>query len=87
MATVTTDKVLPLASPIGGQERSGLIRSKSGPFALGLDFAVIPAPFLEVSMFGGGFHCSTVAIHREGDVEVYFDETDPRLRDKAARSG
>jgi hypothetical protein len=98
MATVTTDKVLPLASPIGGQERSGLVRSRSGPFALGPDticveafavaymeqlsglgFEVIPAPFREVSMFGGGFHCSTVEIHREGDMEVYFDEADPRL--------
>jgi hypothetical protein len=45
----------------------------------GLGFEVIPVPCLEVSMFGGGLHYSTVDIHREGDMEDYFGEADPRV--------
>jgi glycine amidinotransferase len=43
----------------------------------GLGFDVIPVPFLEVSMFGGGLHCSTVDITREGDMEDYFPKQIP----------
>jgi glycine amidinotransferase len=28
-------------------------------------------------MFGGGLHCSTVDIHREGDMEDYFPKQIP----------
>ena len=49
------------------------------PQLSGPGFEVIPVPFLEVSMSGGGFHYSTVDIHREGDMEDYFDEADPRF--------
>lgn len=43
----------------------------------GLGFDVIPVPFLDVSMFGGGLHCSTVDITREGDMEDYFPKQIP----------
>jgi glycine amidinotransferase len=33
---------------------------------------VIPVDFFEVSPFGGGLHCSTVDVTREGDCEDYF---------------
>jgi hypothetical protein len=51
-----------------------VLPQRSGP-----GFEVIPVPFPEVSMFGGGFRYSTVDIHREGDMEDYFGEADPRL--------
>jgi glycine amidinotransferase len=37
---------------------------------LGLE--VVPVDFIEVSPFGGGLHCATVDIFREGDCEDYF---------------
>jgi glycine amidinotransferase len=37
-----------------------------------LGFNVIPVDFHEVSPFGGGLHCATVEIFREGDCEDYF---------------
>jgi len=33
---------------------------------------VVPVPFYEVSPFGGGLHCSTADVHREGTLEDYF---------------
>lgn len=38
----------------------------------GLGLEVIPVDFFEVSPFGGGLHCATVEIYREGDCEDYF---------------
>lgn len=35
-------------------------------------FEVIPVPFFEVSPFGGGLHCSTADVYREGTLEDYF---------------
>lgn len=35
-------------------------------------FEVIPVPFYEVSPFGGGLHCGTADVYREGDLEDYF---------------
>jgi glycine amidinotransferase len=35
-------------------------------------FEVIPIPFFEVSPFGGGLHCATADVYREGDLEDYF---------------
>lgn len=35
-------------------------------------FEVIPVPFYEVSPFGGGLHCATADVHREGTCEDYF---------------
>jgi len=35
-------------------------------------FEVIPVPFYEVSPFGGGLHCSTADVYREGTLEDYF---------------
>jgi N-dimethylarginine dimethylaminohydrolase len=37
-----------------------------------LGFDVIPVDFHEVSPFGGGLHCATVEIFREGECEDYF---------------
>jgi glycine amidinotransferase len=38
----------------------------------GLGFEVVPVDYFEVSPFGGGLHCSTVDIYRQGDCEDYF---------------
>jgi glycine amidinotransferase len=35
-------------------------------------FEVIPVPFFEVSPFGGGLHCATADVYREGTLEDYF---------------
>jgi len=35
-------------------------------------FEVIPVPFYEVSPFGGGLHCATADVYREGKIEDYF---------------
>jgi glycine amidinotransferase len=35
-------------------------------------FDVVPVPFYEVSPFGGGLHCSTADVYREGTCEDYF---------------
>jgi glycine amidinotransferase len=40
--------------------------------ALGLD--VIPVEFRDVAVFGGGLHCGTLDIYREGDCEDYLPE-------------
>jgi glycine amidinotransferase len=37
-----------------------------------LGFEVIPVDFLDVSPFGGGLHCATLDIYREGDCKDYF---------------
>ena len=36
------------------------------------DIEVVPVPFYEVSPFGGGLHCSTADVYREGKLEDYF---------------
>ncbi len=36
----------------------------------GLD--VVPVPFYEVSPVGGGLHCATADVYREGPLEDYF---------------
>ncbi len=35
-------------------------------------FEVITVPFFEVSPFGGGLHCATADVYREGTLEDYF---------------
>jgi len=35
-------------------------------------FEVVPVPFYNVSPFGGGLHCCTADVYREGDCEDYF---------------
>jgi glycine amidinotransferase len=37
-------------------------------------FEVVPVPFYEVSAFGGGLHCCTADVYREGTCEDYFPE-------------
>lgn len=42
-----------------------------------LGFEVIPVPFWEVAPFGGGLHCATVDVNREGKLEDYFPKQIP----------
>ena len=37
-----------------------------------LGFEVIPVPFWAVGPFGGGLHCATADVYRDGDMEDYF---------------
>lgn len=37
-----------------------------------LGFEVVPVPFWDVAPFGGGLHCATVDVYREGTLEDYF---------------
>jgi glycine amidinotransferase len=37
-----------------------------------LGFEVVPVPFWEVAAFGGGLHCATADVYREGRLEDYF---------------
>jgi glycine amidinotransferase len=37
-----------------------------------LGFEVVPVPFDAVSAFGGGLHCATADVFREGTCEDYF---------------
>jgi glycine amidinotransferase len=37
---------------------------------------VIPCPFDRVYPFGGGFHCCTLDVHREGTLQSYFPNLD-----------
>jgi glycine amidinotransferase len=42
-----------------------------------LGFEVVPVPFWEVAAFGGGLHCATADVYREGEMEDYFPEQIP----------
>ena len=37
-----------------------------------LGFEVVPVPFWDVAAFGGGLHCATADVYREGKCEDYF---------------
>ena len=37
-----------------------------------LGFEVIPIPFWDVAAFGGGLHCATADVYREGTKQDYF---------------
>jgi glycine amidinotransferase len=37
-----------------------------------LGFEVVPVPFWDVAPFGGGLHCATCDVTREGSCEDYF---------------
>jgi glycine amidinotransferase len=37
-----------------------------------LGFEVIPVPFYDVNAFGGGLHCATADVYREGNLQDYF---------------
>lgn len=39
-----------------------------------LGFEVLPVPFRDVYSFGGGLHCSTADVYREGTCEDYFPQ-------------
>jgi len=45
----------------------------------GLGFDVVPVPFRDVGPFGGGLHCSTVDIERDGGMEDYFPRRSGRF--------
>jgi glycine amidinotransferase len=38
----------------------------------GLGFEVVPIPFRDAYAFGGGLHCATADVHRDGTCEDYF---------------
>jgi glycine amidinotransferase len=42
-----------------------------------LGFNVIPVPYDKVNPFGGGLHCTTLDIYREGKMEDYFPKQIP----------
>jgi len=42
-----------------------------------LGFNVIPIPYEKVNAFGGGLHCTTLDIYREGRMEDYFPKQLP----------
>ncbi|MEJ5357072.1 MAG: hypothetical protein WHT06_00235 [Desulfobacterales bacterium] len=42
-----------------------------------LGFEVIPVPFWDVAAFGGGLHCATADVYREGTLEDYFPRQIP----------
>jgi glycine amidinotransferase len=42
-----------------------------------LGFDVIPVPFWDVAAFGGGLHCATADVYREGTLEDYFPKQVP----------
>jgi len=42
-----------------------------------LGFEVIPVPFWDVSPFGGGLHCATADVYREGTYQDYFPKQIP----------
>ncbi len=42
-----------------------------------LSFEVIPVPFADVFAFGGGLHCGTADVYREGTCEDYFPKQIP----------
>jgi glycine amidinotransferase len=51
------------------------VEASEGPQMEQLDslgFDVIPIPFWDVAPFGGGLHCATADVYREGTREDYF---------------
>jgi glycine amidinotransferase len=42
-----------------------------------LGFEVVPVPYEQVVPFGGSLHCTTVDVHREGELEDYFPKQIP----------
>ena len=42
-----------------------------------LGFEVIPVPLYDVAAFGGGLHCATADVYREGTLEDYFPKQIP----------
>jgi len=59
--------------------RTAIVEAAEAPMmellrSLGCD--VIPCPFDRVYPFGGGFHCCTADIHREGALQSYFPSLD-----------
>jgi glycine amidinotransferase len=42
-----------------------------------LGFEVIPVPLYDVAAFGGGLHCATADVYREGSLEDYFPKQIP----------
>jgi glycine amidinotransferase len=44
-----------------------------------LGFDVVPVPFRAVGPFGGGLHCSTADIQRDGVLEDYFPRRSGRF--------
>ena len=60
-------------------ERTAVVEAAEAPMIAlmrSLGCEVIPCPFDRVYPFGGGFHCCTVDIRREGTLKSYFPSLD-----------
>ena len=60
-------------------ERTAVVEATEAPMIAlmcSLGCEVIPCPFDRVYPFGGGFHCCTVDIRREGTLKSYFPSLD-----------
>lgn len=58
-------------------ERTVIVESAEDPLAQLLayhEFEVLRVPFDKVYKFGGGLHCCTVDLRREGDLRSYFED-------------
>ncbi|MGB9437964.1 MAG: hypothetical protein WCB15_08485 [Desulfobacterales bacterium] len=65
----------PLKHVIVGRASGTMIQAAETPMMKLFDkygFEVIPVPLFEVSPFGGGLHCATADVCREGSLEDYF---------------
>ena len=52
-----------------------------------LGMEVIPIPFRDAYAFGGGLHCATADVYREGGCEDYFPQTGSRYPDRSPGAG
>ena len=60
-------------------ERTAVVEAAEQPmmdFLRSLGCDVIPCPFDRVYPFGGGFHCCTADIRRQGTLQSYFPSLD-----------
>ncbi len=60
-------------------ERTAVVEAAEAPMIAlmrSLGCEVIPCPFDRVYPFGGGFHCCTADIRRDGTLQSYFPGLD-----------
>jgi glycine amidinotransferase len=66
-------------------ERTAVVEAAEAPMIAlmrSLGCEVIPCPFDRVYPFGGGFHCCTADIHRDGTLQSYFPRLDAAQDDE-----
>jgi glycine amidinotransferase len=65
-------------------ERTAILEAAEAPMIAlmrSLGCEVIPCPFDRVHAFGGGFHCCTLDVRREGALHSYFPSLDEAAQD------